>query len=132
MKKRNIKALSLTIITSIIVLIICAVLLTLQRDFGLFEGEKHKNTDYTIEFVIKSSENTNIVTNKELYIYDSREYFGIVRGVAYSQNEMKVLVASKGFYKDGKFLLNGKTEIAPGSNLSVMNNNIQITITNIY
>ena len=133
MKKRNINALSLTIITSIIVLLICSVLLTLQKDFGIFGGEKYKNTDYTIKFVVKDSKNINITTEKELYLYDTREYFGVVRGIAYNENnEMIVTVDSKGFYKDGKFLLNGNTPVAKGSKLSIMNNSIKIEITNIY
>ena len=133
MKKRNINALSLTIITSIIVLLICSVLLTFQKDFGIFGGEKYKNADYTIKFVVKDSKNINITTEKELYLYDTREYFGVVRGIAYNENnEMIVTIDSKGFYKDGKFLLNGNTSVAKGSELSIMNNSIKIEITNIY
>jgi len=133
MKKRNINALSLTIIVSVIVVLICSVLLTLQHDFGLFGGEKYKNTEYTIKFIVDDSKNINITTKKEIYLYNSREYLGIVRGVTYNENnEMVVIVDSKGYYKDGKFLLNGRTQIEQGSKLSIMNNDIKIKITNIY
>lgn len=133
MKKRNINALSVTIIASVIVMLICAVLLILQQDFGLLGGERYKNTDYTVKFVVKDSENVSITMDKELYFSNTREYFGVVRGVTYNENnEMIVTVDSKGFYKDGKFLLNGRKYIAQGSQLSIMNNNIQIVITNIY
>ena len=132
-KKLNINALSVAIIVLIVAVLACFVLFTLYHDFGLLGGITNKNTDYTIEFIVSDNENINIHTDKEIYIYNSREYLGIVKGVTYNEsNEMVVTVASKGFYKDNTFLLNGKTELAQGSEISIMNNKIQIHITNIY
>ena len=133
MKKRNINALSVTIITTVIVLLVCVVLFVLQQNFGLLGGEVHKNTDYTIKFVVKDAGSVNFVIDKKIYLHNSREYLGVVRGITYNENnEMIVTVDSRVFYENDKFLLNGNVHIETGSQLSIMNNKIQITITNIY
>ncbi len=130
--KRNINALSVTVLVSIIAILACAILFILYHEFGLLGGEVNKNADYTIEFIVKDNKNVNIHTDKELYLYKSREYLGVVKSVTYNENnEMVVTVASKGFYKDGTFFLNGNTLLAQGSEVSIMNNKIQIHITSI-
>ena len=133
MKKRNINALSLATIVTVIVFLVCSVLYILHHDFGLLSEETYRNTNYTVEFVVKDSKNINFTENKEIYFYNSREFFGVIKEITYNEtNEMVVIVESNGFYKNDKFLLNGRTLVTQGSKQGIMNNNVQITITDIY
>ena len=131
--KRKINALSVAMFALIFALLACYILFTLYQDFGLLGGDVEKITDYTIKFIVKNDKNIEIITEKDLYLFDSREFFGIVRGITYNDNnEMIVTIESKGFYKDNIFLLNGKRKLDIGSELAIMNNNCLIQITNIY
>lgn len=131
--KKNINALSVTIVVFIVAMLICAVLFTLYYEYGLFGGAVHENISYTIEFTVKNPDNAKFDTGKELYLTNSREYFGKVKSVTYDENnEMVISIEASGFYRDNFFLLNGNTTIDQGSEMSIMNNSILIQITNIY
>ena len=131
--KGNTNALSVTIIVFLFAIVICFILFTLLDDLNVFKNEAPESGEYTIKFVVKKDDKINISLDKKLYLYDTREYFGIVRGVTYNEkNEMIVTIESKGFYENDIFMLNGKTELTKGSNLFIMNNKVSVQITNIY
>ena len=77
-KKINLNAISVAIIMFIVVILLCNVIFTLYHQFGAFNGEKHQNTEFTIKFTVKDAKEFTFEKDAELYLFDSREYFGFL------------------------------------------------------
>ncbi len=131
-KFKKVNALTAAIILTIIVILACSVLLILHDEFGLLFGERNNNVEYTIEFSVHHDGYVSFEKGQHLYLSQSRESFGWVDNVRYEDNgTMVVSITATGLNKDGSVMVNGNTYIAKDTELSIMNNEINIKILNI-
>lgn len=131
-KIRKINALTVAVILTLIAIVACSVILILHNEFGLLFGEKNPINEYEIEFTVMYDGYVSFDKGQHLYLSGSRESLGFVNLVKYeSDGTMIVSVRSMCTKKDGAILLNGNTYVAKGTEMSIMNNNIDIKILNV-
>lgn len=130
MKNKN--AVSVSILMLLIVVIAYWCLITLYEQFGLFNEEFDKISEYNIEFIMKYENDIDFEMGEKIYLYNSRECFCKITKIVRDNDNLYVSGKINGFYKKGMFYLNGKTDIPNNSTVFIMNNKTDIKVISIY
>lgn len=121
MKIKPTNALSVAIMVAVIAILVCAIILTLYSQFGLFGNNPTKNESYVL--CLSVNEDT-FEQNETVYLYKSREKLGTVAAV----ENGSIYVNIKGFYKDDVFFLNGSQPIELDKSIYIMNNCVEAIV----
>lgn len=130
--KKNTNAVSVSILILLIVIIAYWCLLTLYEQFGLFNEGHDKVLEYNINFTMNYENDIDFEIGDKIYLYNSREYFCEIKEIIRDDNNLCVIGKINGFYKKGRFYLNGKTDVSNNCTVFIMNNKTEIKVISIY